>query len=519
VEGKNEKGRMSSLDTSIGSYGLEASPSEALSGPAVGLVPAHELVDLCAQDTELYGRTFFPQTYRQASPLFHQEIDNDLDNPKNRYLAIQVFRGGAKTTKLRVFVSKRIAYGISRTILFVSASQEHSKKSLQWLRKLVEYNKMWTSVYGIRKGSKWADEILEFWHEALQISITVIAVGITGQIRGVNIDDYRPDLIVVDDPCTEENTATPEQRTKVEELFFGALEKSLAPRSEATEAKMVLLQTPLQPQDLINKCAKDPHWMSRVYGCFDERGESRWPARFPTHELQEDKQAHSDRGQLVLWYREMECTLISGETSSFKGEWLRYWDVLPDRMVVYMGVDPVPPPSDRQILEGFARKDYEVITAIGVVGSKHFVLEVSANRGHEPEWTVSEFFRMVERWRPLKVRIDGTAYQRTLKWILEKAMKERKRYVQINAVADRRNKQHRITQSFSGLASSGNLFVHRSMVDFIAQFLGYPNITHDDQLDAVAMALDEAMAFPVDAEYEEQMEKDELLPAGWRGAP
>jgi predicted phage terminase large subunit-like protein len=188
-------------------------------------------------------------------------------------------------------------------------------------------------------------------------------------------------------------------------------------------------------------------------------------------------------------------------------------------MVVYFGIDPVPPPSDSQILEGFRRKDFEVIAVLGVAGVKNYLLEIVANRGHEPEWTVTEFFRLVDKWRPLKVRIDGTAYQRTLKWILERAMKERKRFVQINAVADRRNKQHRITQAFSGIASSGNFFVHRSMVDFQSQFISYPNVSHDDQLDAVAMAMDEAGSFPLDLEYSEAQVDQEPLPMGWRGAP
>lgn len=485
----------------------------------VGLVPANELVTLCAADTQLYCRTFFPQAFRQKSPPFHEEIDGLLENRINRHVAIEVFRGGAKTTKLRAYASKRIAYGISRTILFVSDSQGHSMKSLQWLRKSVEHNKRWRSVYGLSRGRKWTDEIIEIEHHAFGHTSTVLALGITGQVRGVNIDDYRPDLIVCDDPCNEENVATPEQRKKLNDLFFGALEKSLAPRSESPDAKMVLLQTSLNKEDLINACHTDATWATRRYGCFDEQGESRWPDRFSSEILRHDKQAHADRGNLLLWLREMECTVVSEETSDFKEDWLRYWHEadLPNGMVTYIGIDPVPPPSDREMATGLVRKDEEVLSVVGVYDGDYYLLEYASSKGHTPEWTVAQFFRLVDKWKPIKVRVEGIAYQKTLKWILERAMQERKRFVQIDAPSDQRKKRHRLLQAFSGIASQKRFFVHRSMVEFKSQFVSYPQVVHDDVLDATAMALAAALEFPVESEL---IAAPKLEPLGsWRYAP
>lgn len=468
----------------------------------VGLVPADELVTLCAADTQLYCQTFFPRAFRQKSPPFHQEIDDLLENRKNRHVAIEMFRGAAKTTKLRAYTSKRIAYGISHTILFVSDAQDHSKKSLQWLRKAIEHNVKWRSVYGLARGKKWSDEIIEIQHLRFGHTVTVIALGITGQIRGVNIDDYRPDLIVVDDPCNEENTGTPEQRLKTNNLFFGALEKSLTPRSECPDAKMVLLQTSLHKEDLINSCHNDPSWATRKYGCFDENGNSRWPARFETEVLLEDKLAHAKRGNLLLWLREMECLLASEETADFREDWLQYWneDSFEKPMATYLAIDPAPPPSEAQVEKGLSKKDDEVLAVVGVLDGKYYLLEYVSSKDHTPEWTVTQFFRLVDKWRPIKARVEGIAYQRTLKWILERAMSERKRFVQVDATADQRKKRHRILQAFSGICSQKRFYVHHSMIDFKTQFVSYPQVIHDDILDAVAMAIAAAMEFPVDNE-------------------
>jgi len=814
-----------------------------------------ELIQLCAADSLLYCSTFFPKTFRQDFGKFHADVWDLLEDRSHRFLALSLFRGAAKTTLLRTFTSRRVAYGSSHTVLFVSAAQGHSNKSLGWLRTQVETNRAWSETFQLEKGSKWTEDTIQIRNKILDSTSTILSLGITGQTRGINVDDYRPDLIVVDDPChlagtlmwtgelwspveshpgareakwekglrvsvqglplsevvttehkyqgalpvysrfngnrvvsgltrldwikaqdltpehyigtpieqtevipdglapelqteafwflaglwwgdgdlsgngstvrwsvssqavmirvlesiralgfvpsiyteqanvsrvalhnanlwhwfrgwrdgnsvkfppawvlklpknllqelvrgyvladgclngegtgwriasknyhglvtlswilaklgirntirtgrkggemviedrtvlahqqwelgftdradlfgsvracrsnftkswiehgmlwrrvkdvvaceiempfiplsveggeyctalglshncDEENTATPEQREKISDLFFGALAKSLTPASECPDAKMVLLQTVLNGEDLISKCLRDPSWASRNYSCFDEHGKSTWPARFSTEVLEKDKADHIWRNQLPLWLREMEGKIVSTESATFRGEWLKYWEVLPEGMVTFIAIDPVPPPSEREIAAGLRDKDYETIAVVGVFGGMRFLLDYSMNRGHTPEWTVNEFFRLVDKWRPIKAKVEGVAYQRTLKWILEEEMKRRLRFIQVDAVTDKRKKSHRITQAFSGPASQGMFYVHKSHAEFYEQFVSYPNVNHDDLLDAVAMAMPGMMETGGIAGVGFDETGVERLPSDWRVAP
>jgi len=476
-----------------------------------------DLVKACAVDPLLFCRTFFKGTFRQPSPPFHAEVFKILEDPQHRRVALEMFRGAAKTTILRAYVAKRLVYGVSRTVLFVGLSQEHAKASLNWLRTQVEFNRFWTTVFGVEKGRRWTEDVMEIHLRPFGHRATVMALGITGQIRGINIGDYRPDLIVVDDPMNEETAATPEQRRKIEDLVFGALDKSLAPETECPDAKIVILATSLHEDDLINNCHRDPAWASRKFGIFDESGESRWPERFPTETLKAEKEAHMRRGQhyLRLWLREMECTAVGEEGSRFRLEWLRYWEALPEDLVTVMGIDPVPPVTDAQMEKGLGDRDYEVLAVVGFSKAGYFLLDYSMSRGHTPEWTVAEFFRLLDKWRPLKVRVEGVAYQRTLRWILENAMRNRGRYVQIDSPSDRRSKVHRVDQALSGIASQGRLYVHRAHREFIEQFGVFPQGKHDDVIDAVARAVEAAqeLALPEVAPLYEAAPVEEF--AGW----
>ena len=455
-------------------------------------ITGEELLQLSAVDSNFYGRYWFPKTCRQDSPAFHLEMDLLLDNPEARFVAFEIFRGGAKTTKLRLFLSKRVAFGISRTVVVVGKSQDHAVRTVEWLMKAVEYNRAWAQFFELRKGGKWTSSELEIIHAKLEIRIRVIALGITGSVRGVNVDDYRPDFILLDDPCDEENTATPDARKKIEDLVFGALAKSLAPRSEAPDAMMALAQTPLDEEDLIEQAMKDRQWHTARYGCFDDKGKSRWPARWTTQELLEDKQAHVDRNQLSLWLREMECILVNDQNAAFRESWLQYYDVLPDGGLTFLTVDPTPPPKEGNQLK-IQKLDDAVIMVTKFINGKVFLVDYYLAKAPDPGVFIHKYFEMFLEHRPFLAGVETVLFQRVLKWAIEQEMQRRHLPHRIVPVEDKRKKETRILQAVGRYASNRNLVVKHSQVEFIQQYRTYrKNVTgqRDDMLDALSIAMD-----------------------------
>jgi hypothetical protein len=88
------------------------------------------------------------------------------------------------------------------------------------------------------------------------------------------------------------------------------------------------------------------------------------------------------------------------------------------------------------------------------------------------------------------ILVEGVAYQRTLKWILEEEMKRRRKWYQIFIPkVDKRKKYHKIVTTLNGIASNGHLFVQSWMTDLIGQWDDYPDVKHEDLLEAVAQGL------------------------------
>jgi len=461
-------------------------------------LPIAEVVKLGAVDNEIYARTFFPKTFRQSSPPFQKEIWRDLDDPNVTNSNQRIFRGAAKTTISRVFSSKRIAYGVSKTILYVGASEGAAARSGAWLRNNVERNKLWAGAFNLSPGRKWTDTEFEIWHDTLKQNIWCMFTGITGNVRGINFDDYRPDLIVLDDILTDENCATQEQREKISDLVHGALKKSLAPKVDDPNAKLVMLVTPQHNEDVSSVAKKDPTWKTLEFGCFTEETkdlpvneqESRWPERFPTADLRKEKLAAIAINKLSTFTREMEVKLTSKESSTFLLPWLNYWTQpgpVPNCYNV-LAIDPTPPPSDKQLAKGLVGSDWEVLHVWGRRGDNYYLQERRAARGETPDWTITNVFELALRYRVGMIIVESVAYQRTLKWLLEKEMAKRRQYYQILPFIGQ-NKYARIRSAFAGPASHGQIWVRPEDTPFIEQFETYPSSDHDDELDAGSIAL------------------------------
>lgn len=463
-----------------------------------------ELVKLCAVDPELYAKSFFSKTFRQAQPSFAASMWEPLEDPRARLVNLVAFRGSSKTTRLRTFASRRIAYGMSRTILCIGATERDAIRSVVWLRNQFTRNHLWRQAFNLKQGSKWDETQIEIEHGTFGHNIWILAAGVSGSLRGINFDDYRPDLIIVDDPQTDESAATGEQREKLSDLILGAVKNSLAPETEEPNAKIVMAITPQHREDISQLALKDPQWVSRVYPCwtketidFDvDQQVSSWPERFPTEGLRNDKRLAARRRKLSVFCREQECRLITAEKTHFQPTWLQIREpgiCPPKGIFAVLAIDPVPPPSDRQRSKGKLTGDFEAHYVWGRYQGVYHLLDCARSRGHQPSWSVATALSLARKWRVAKIVVETVAYQRTLKWLIQQEMARRGQFHVVVESDDKMEKFALITNVIGGLAQQGLLAVGSEHTEFITQFEEFGPLYSgiDDDLDASARALQE----------------------------
>lgn len=513
--------------------------------PATEQMTTADIIELAGYDLLFYGQHYFPKTVRQDTPEFHVEIAKILDCGLYEKIAAKVFRGGAKTSLARILISKRVAYGISRTILVISETAEHSYETIKWLKRAVERKDHWSKDFDLVAGNEysdpetnerytWRDDKIQIVNRSIieestgrPIVITIVGTGIFGQSRGLNIEDYRPDFILLDDIQDEDNAKTEEQRKKVNERVYGAIANTLAPRSEAPTACMLMLQTPLHMQDTIETAKNDKDWKYLEYSCFDQYGQSRWPARWSTEELMKKKQGFINRNQLSLWLREMEVKITSNEMAFFVADWVmkNLWSQrgdLPAQPVFYLGCDPTPPPKDseQRSSEALTKLDNAAIVVIAVWRAHVYVMETYGTKSPLPNELINKILELAGKWKVRAIGFESFLFARTTKFYLEQEMFKRRSYYRVEAIEDRRKKSIRIRDGLTDLAFNGQLHMHENHTELQSEFISYPDVEHDDYLDALTIAL--MCRNPgdiIEGEYEDVTEEDEAHAGDWRGCP
>ena len=269
-------------------------------------------------------------------------------------------------------------------------------------------------------------------------------------------------------------------------MFHGGLVNSLAAESDSPDAKIVLLQTPMEKEDIIDECINDPSWKGKVFGIFDEQGESRWPAKWSTEKLQAEKETAILMSRYSLWMREKECKIVRSERKTFMVERLQYWDELPSSgMQVVLAIDPASSDSPKA--------DDQVCGAVACYNDCIYILDYEAEQGEMPDALANTFFNQILAWRPRTAAVESISYQRVLAWYLEQEMKKRRIYLPVHKIQDRREKSDRIIQAIAPFLHYGRLYMFRGPkgAKFIQQLSDYaPGVNmHDDVLDMVAMAI------------------------------
>src|SRR5690606_576087 len=122
----------------------------AVASPDVIPLSREELFRLCAVDGVFYSRTFFPKTFRQGSPAFHRDFWAKVEDPAYDFFAAEVFRGAGKTTLARSFISKRIAFGLTRNTLAVAISESMVIHTVTWWRYVMRIVHFWHDTTGTR---------------------------------------------------------------------------------------------------------------------------------------------------------------------------------------------------------------------------------------------------------------------------------------------------------------------------------------------------------------------------------
>lgn len=270
--------------------------------------------DFCAK----YLRHHFPLPESQMHRDLKQRLE-EITTTRNALDNWRAPRGNAKSTILSLaYPLYCICFGLERFICIVADTHNQAKQFLGDVKTELDNNQELRDDFPLAcaRGSQWSDSQIITGN-----NIKVQSFGLRGKIRGAKFGNWRPTLIIIDDPENDESVVSPRQR----ERALTWVEKSCMKCGVPNHTNIVIVGTVLNGECLVEKLATKPGWRTRTYASIINYPTNMdlwdaWEAVFYADHSDEhvvakkyylDHKAEMDAGAVVLWpYREDLYTLM-----------------------------------------------------------------------------------------------------------------------------------------------------------------------------------------------------------------
>jgi predicted phage terminase large subunit-like protein len=217
-----------------------------------------------------FARLYLPHCVGKPSSRMHEELYPLLealpDQPGAR-IAVAAPRGSAKSTLVsQIFLLWGVCHRLYRYVVLISDTAEKAADFLGHVKDELTDNDRLAEDYPevCEPGSRRAH--LTRWRSGEIITrnkVKVTALGVGQNIRGRRHREDRPDLIILDDVESLDNTASAEARTKLRDWFSKAVLKAGTPLT-----RVIVIGTIQHYDALLARLTdpvRSPLWEGRVY--------------------------------------------------------------------------------------------------------------------------------------------------------------------------------------------------------------------------------------------------------------
>lgn len=454
---------------------------------------------------------YFPNHTTSKSPPFHVELLKDID--VGGRLAIAAPRGFAKSTSIDIFGVARFAiYSRYHFILIIADTYTQAKMQLGALKSELEGNEILKEIYGNLVGSVWGEDRIIV--NGLGGECMIMALGAGMKIRGLRFNQYRPELVILDDLENQEMVASKERRDKLMRWLL----YDVIPALSKDNNNIIYIGTILHHAALLKKVLDGEgafaSWRRKRYQALSD-GVSLWPDKYPVEKLiaMRDDPNNPEYVGSLIFAQEYQNEPQDDHDRLFKLEWLSNRYKLAQLQHEWQMQNPQNPPEDfftmffSKIITGVdpaisekTTADYFAMKTIGIARADGhiYTLDYFRDRIGDPLKQVEAVINNYLTWKPDKVMVEIVAYQQGLYNLIKNESAKRNIYIPLSPYKPDKDKVRRAiihSASFSGglvhLREDHPLF--QAFYDELVQF---PLGEHDDMLDAYMNAAEEAVAKP-----------------------
>lgn len=421
-------------------------------------------------------------------------------------------RGTYKTTVASIgFPVFMICKDPDISIQIDSETDNQAKGIFKTVKDTLENNVLLNELWGPFRDKErtWNEtELIVTKRKNIRRDPTLFHSGIDSSMNG-----YHPNICIIDDPHSEQNTQTETQVDKVDDHY-----RLLTPLVEK-DGLIVLIGTRWIRDDLIGKIMSREKeiWSTvSIRSCYDEYEDGTLYA----------EDIGLTRNVLDAFKKSMGMYRFSANyqndpkpdvDKSFKESWLKYYtpdDLLETRedgqlheksLSIYMSIDASW--ADKQS----TGKDPTAIIVAGIAKNGNVYLLDLFNKRVSPTEIIDQLFSMVYRWNPVSVASEDVNTQKGLNLQIDIEMRKRRVFFNLDRIRHQAIRKENRILSLTPLFENGEILIKHGMSDFVNQYLNFNpthKIDHDDILDALEMLVTQYRDF---YKHDDESDDDEFI--------
>lgn len=321
-------------------------------------------------------------------------------------LALGLPRGFGKTTLIKIYILYCILFTQKRFILIISATATLAENILSDVVDFLNEPNI-KKVFGDwRLGvEKDTQSIKKFGFR--NRNITLAALGAGTSLRGLNIKNERPDVMIFEDIQTREQADSQIQSENLEKWMVGTAMKAKSPHGCAFIFVANMYPT---KWSILRRLKANPNWIKFIAGGILADGTSLWEDLQPIAQLTREFENDLAAGRPEIFYSEV----LNDENASSNN--LIDLSLLPP---LPYDPDDIPPPAGRFIIiDPSGNKSNSDATAIGYfeVHDARPVLRSLINERLSPGDTIRKAIELGLRNNCRLIAVESVAYQATLNY-------------------------------------------------------------------------------------------------------
>lgn len=364
-------------------------------------------------------------------------------------------------------------------ILIVNATEENAVKFMRTVERHIGKGSILEKLYGSFETSVWnQNEFIIRQRTTILDAPTMMAAGLQKTLTSQHYD-----VIIADDLVEPDNSRTKEQREKVYD-FYLSLFDLLEP-----QGRIVVIGTRYHQDDLyariLDENALHKNWSVFVRSCYNPDGSILFPEKFTQTQLDDIK-----KKSFYHFSTQYLNNPIDPENADFKSSQVKYYDpTTPHPTSLYLTVDPA--------ISLSRDADYSGCVVAGQYQDRRIRVVDCLRRRMVPSELVECIFELVMKWRLHRVGIETFAFQKTLKYELQRKQRETGIFFSIDELGKKHSghgeailsKEARIRR-LQPYFEQGLVEIRSDMQDLRDELLSFPRGKHDDLIDALSYQLD-----------------------------